>query len=104
LPSRDLMTPMNHKNAIPAYGTKVNANDTWRRRRGSVIHVDWSPPRGTAMCSRITTAARITANAIPAIAAARGVRSSSANRCSGPTAASGVVGAGLSAGWVTPCL
>ncbi len=67
---------MNHRNAIPANGTRFSATATAARRRESVSHTPgtagWA---GAEILS--STSARIssTEKRIPATAAARGVRS-----------------------------
>ena len=82
-PIRSRMTPMNQRNAIPANGTRFSATITAVRRP------EWaSQAPGTAGLpgteSWISTSAVIssTEKAIPATAAARGVRSAVASALS----------------------
>src|SRR5580692_11336274 len=73
-PTRSLITPMNHRKAIPANGTRFIATSTVVRRAGSCSQAPAWP--GFAGVDRwISTSEMIesTENAIPATAAARGV-------------------------------
>jgi hypothetical protein len=75
-PIRSRSTPTNQRNAIPANGTRFRATATAFRRPESLSH--WPALPGSAgvdSLSRISEAAVSSANAIPAAAAARGVRS-----------------------------
>jgi hypothetical protein len=68
---------MNHRNAIPANGTRFSAQRTLRSRAGSDSHSPASSGRlGTDSRSRTRLVPSRTANRIPAIAADRGVVSS----------------------------
>src|SRR5580692_10817848 len=73
-PTRSLITPMNHRKAIPANGTRFIATSTVVRRAGSCSQAPAWP--GFAGVDRwISTSETIesTENAMPATAAARGV-------------------------------
>src|SRR6266516_2497070 len=83
-PIRSRSTPMNHKKAMPANGTRFSAITTAARRPGSVSHAPATPGwAGTESLSSTSAAIRNTENTTPATAAARGVRSG-LPACSGP--------------------
>ena len=73
-PSRSRATPMNQRKAIPAKGARLRASDKLPALADS--HAP-SSAGSSGMASRMSTmlALNSAANAIPAIAAARGVRS-----------------------------
>src|SRR5260370_23658731 len=76
LPIRSLTTPMSHRNAIPANGTRLSAVATAALRRESVSHTPgWPGLAGVETRSRTSDVMRSTEKTIPATAAARGVRS-----------------------------
>ena len=92
-PIRSRSTPMNHRNAIPANGTRFSATTTAVRRAESDSH---SPATlglaGTETRSSTSAVIRSTEKRIPATAAARGVRSG-LPACSGsPALSSSVTG------------
>ena len=92
-PIRSRSTPMNHRNAIPANGTRFSATSTAVRRAES----DSQSPAtlgsaGTEIRSSTSAVIRNTEKTIPATAAARGVRSG-LPACSGsPAFGSSVTG------------
>ena len=75
-PIRSLSTPMNHRNAIPANGTRFKATATAARLRELVSHAPGTAGcAGTETLSSTSVTIRSTEKMIPATAAARGVRS-----------------------------
>ena len=74
-PMRSRSTPMNHRNAMPANGSRWRLTDTARRLESSSIHAPASSEPGGSAHSRSTTdVANRIEKASPATAAARGVR------------------------------
>src|SRR5688572_7831512 len=74
-PIRSRITPMNHRNASPANGSRFNASTTASRRLPSsnqspAVSVSF----GSAQRNSTNVVVKNTANTIPATAAARGVR------------------------------
>src|SRR5438034_914549 len=89
-PIRSRSTPMNHKKAIPANGTRFSATATAARRPGSVSHVPVTPGwAGTESLSSTNAALASTEKTIPATAAARGARDGAAGE--GGRVSAGVV-------------
>ena len=75
-PIRSRITPMNHKKAMPANGTRFSAITTAVRRPASVSHVPGAPGwAGTDSLSSTSAVIRNAEKPIPATAAARGVLS-----------------------------
>jgi len=75
-PIRSRKTPMNHKNAMPANGTRLSAITTARSVTGSTIQavISWGRPgRARRIMTMLILSNR--EKAIPAVAAARGVLS-----------------------------
>src|SRR6204780_482700 len=84
-PTRSLTTPTNHRNAIPAKGTRFRAIATAVLRHESVSHSPATSARaGTEILSSTSAEIKSTEKTIPAKAAARGVRSG-LPACSGPS-------------------
>jgi hypothetical protein len=74
-PIRSRTTPMNHKKAIPANGTRFSANAMVARCDVSVSHAPWVAASDGAEMIRSTRARPSSSEkTIPAAAAARGVR------------------------------
>ena len=75
-PIRSRTTPMNHKKAMPAKGTRFSAMTTARRRAGSVSHApDVAGSEGAETVMRMRARPSSSEKRMPAAAAARGVRS-----------------------------
>lgn len=74
-PIRSRTTPMNHRNAMPANGTRLSATATPVRWAEWLSQVPgWPASAGSDTSSSTITVASSTAKMIPAAPAARGVR------------------------------